>query len=88
MILLILHFCMFATGIICISWYDVQSGSSCKRVPGVVEVVEPEFEILHVAEAIGLALHAFDFVVETFQRPIGYFVGVIPKQSLHAGQHR
>jgi len=63
-------------------------GSSGKRVPGVVEVVEPEFEILHIAKAIGLALHGLDFVVEAFQRAIGYFVGVIPEQSLHTGQHR
>ena len=62
-------------------------GSSGKRVPGVVEVVEPEFEILHVAEAIGLAFHGLDFVIEAFQRPIGYIVGVIPEQSLHAVQH-
>ena len=53
-----------------------------------MEVVEPEFEILHVTKAIGLALHGLDFVVQAFQRPIGYFVGVIPEQSLHAGQHR
>jgi len=56
----------------------VKNGSSGKCVPGVVEVVEPEFEILHVTEPIGLALHGLDFVIEAFQRPIGYFVGVIP----------
>ena len=42
-------------------------GSSVKSVPGVVEVIEPEFEVFHVSEAVGLALHGFDFVVESFQ---------------------
>ena len=64
------------------------NGSSGKRVPGVVEVVRAEFEVLHVTEAIGLSLHGLDFVVQAFQRAVGDLVGVIAEQSLHAGQDR
>ncbi len=52
-------------------------GSSGNLVPGIVEVVESELEVFHVSEAIGLALHGFDFVVETIQGTVGDFVRVL-----------
>ena len=58
------------------------NGSSGKRVPGVVEIVKPKFEVLHVAEAIGLPLHGLDFVVQASQRAVGDLVGIIAKQAL------
>lgn len=42
-----------------------------------MEVVESELEVFHVSEAIGLALHGFDFVVETIQGTVGDFVRVL-----------
>ena len=64
------------------------SGSSGKRVPGVVEVVESELEVFHVTEPIGLPFHGLDFVVQAFQRAVGYLVGVVAEQPLHAGKYR
>jgi len=63
-------------------------GSSGKRVPGVVEVIEPELEVFHVSEAIGLPFQGFDFVIESFQGTVGGLVGVIAEQSLHADEDR
>ena len=61
-------------------------GSSGKRVPSVVEIAKPELEVFHVAEAVVLPFHGFDFVVQAFQRAVGNLVGIIAKQALHAVQ--
>lgn len=53
-----------------------------------MKVVEPELEVFHVSEAIGLPFQGFDFVIESFQGTVGGLVGVIAEQSLHADEDR
>ncbi len=49
---------------------------------GFVEVVNSEFDILHIPETICLPFHCLDFVVETFKYPLVILWGGVKSHYL------